>query len=58
MGFEGPIGAVTNRSDYVGPKRQVWHKAAVHHVELEAVDACLMQGKDLVTKSTKVGWEN
>ena len=54
MGFERPVGAVAHRRNDVGPKGEIGHETAIHHIELEAIDASFVQGNDFVAKAAEV----
>jgi len=55
VGLEGAVGAVTYRRNDIGPKGKVGNESAIHHVELEAVDAGFVEGLDFFAEAAEIG---
>lgn len=55
VSFERHRNRRTNRSDHVWPEREIWHEAAVHHVELNSIHTGFLQRMALVAQTGEIG---
>jgi len=58
MGLEPHRRPAPAGGDHVGPEGQVGHEVAIHHIPLDAVDARLLEGGDVVAEPGEVGRED
>ena len=54
VGLEHDGGVRPARGDDIGPEGEVRHEAPVHHVPLDPVDACLLEGRHLRAQPREV----
>ena len=58
VGFKGQRRMRAGSGNDIGPERQVWYEAPIHHIPLDEVDSGRFKGCDLLAESSEVGWQH
>src|SRR6266480_4879042 len=58
MHVERKLGELAHRLDDLRAKGEVWHEAAVHHIDVNPVGAAFLEHRDFIGELREIGAEN